>query len=61
MFSAQDVQDIFRSLPPQNDGVLPELVPAAAGHGFVTGISVTRHFERLMTDGEPTYFYLGCS
>jgi hypothetical protein len=51
MFSVQDVQDILRTLPPQGKKDLPQLVLSASGDGFVTGASLSRHFERLMMDG----------
>ncbi|KAF2679452.1 hypothetical protein K458DRAFT_422269, partial [Lentithecium fluviatile CBS 122367] len=50
MFSTQDVQDIFRSLPPRKDASLPQLIVSASGDGFITGTSLLRNFERLMTD-----------
>jgi len=50
MFSTQDVQDIFRSLPPQQDGSLPQFVMSAGGSGLVSGKSLIRQFERLMKD-----------
>jgi hypothetical protein len=52
MFSTQDVQDIFRSLPPQQDGFLPQFVISASGSGLVSGKSLIRQLERLMIDSE---------
>lgn len=53
MFSAADVQDIIRSVPPertpsQNDS-LPSLLLSSTGQGFVATDYVLQNFERMVT------------
>jgi hypothetical protein len=52
MFSTQDVQEIFRSLPPQRDGQLLQFAISESGKELLSGKNVARRFERLMTDGK---------
>jgi hypothetical protein len=53
MFSARDISDIFRALPPEadpnRDHGIPPLMLSSSGQGFVTVDYARDEFERLVS------------
>jgi hypothetical protein len=51
MFSEEDLRDIFETVPPQSENILPPLVLLSSGHGFATELSLFQNFKSLLESG----------